>query len=100
MLKHNVFLFAGQCLDKHDYLTSNMLQRHILNRPEVGKNLPIEELDETLNLMVEVGWLKILEANQTYTVYRRNFSSHGLTDDNVLRRVREEYRDQAQKVYR
>jgi len=100
MINQNIFLFAGQVLEKHDYLTPNLLQRHIYNRPEVGKNLPLEDISECLNLMVTCGWLRIVEANNTYTIYRRNLPERSLSDDNILRRVREEYRETAKKIYR
>jgi hypothetical protein len=51
MLDGNIMQFAGLYLEKHEYLTSLDLQRFIKDRPEVGKAIDIDRIEETLDNM-------------------------------------------------
>jgi hypothetical protein len=51
MDKAYIMVYAGQYLNKHKTVDAISLQRYIMNKEEVGKPLPIEDVQEALNLL-------------------------------------------------
>ena len=72
MLNGNIMIFAGLCLDKYRYITAVNLQRFIKEREEVGRYLPIEDLEETLDYMRFAKWIDIDPKEKECTKYIRH----------------------------
>lgn len=71
MLDGNIMIFAGLCLDKYKRFTSRDLQRFIRERPEVGKAVAIEKLDEVLDYMNYAKLLDVCGRQEGFVIYKR-----------------------------
>lgn len=69
MLATNIVLFAKKYLETHSTVNAKALQDFIYERPEVGKKLPISELEKALEWGYLHYELEITFANDSITIY-------------------------------
>lgn len=75
MDKAAIMEFAGLYLDKRKHLTVPELQRFIMERSEVGKAIPIEEIEESLNMLYVGKFIRITcSSRDGGTVYEKELS--------------------------
>jgi hypothetical protein len=67
-----VMLFAGQYLNYHWFVTPAKLQQVIRNDPGAGVTLSIEEeIEPSLNLLVEGGFLELEKGDNKFSCWNR-----------------------------
>jgi len=73
MLNDNIVMFAGMFLDKYKYVTAIDLQKYIIERPEVGKAISIDQIENVLDNLHCVKFLDIygkVDGNTAYIKYK------------------------------
>lgn len=85
MNQQNIFFFAGKCLEKHGYITPNLLSIMIEKEDNVAKVIKMEDIQSTLDLMVECGWIEVQSSDPVNPKYRRFISE---TEKKKIRRIR------------
>jgi hypothetical protein len=68
----NIMTFAGQALEKYDYLTVPLLQRYMMRREEVGKAISAEEIEDAISRLVAACFLDIRTDSDRECVYVRH----------------------------
>jgi hypothetical protein len=61
MDKAYIMVYAGQCLEKYKTIDSKILQKFIMKKEEVGKPLPIEDIEEALNLLYYANFISCID---------------------------------------
>lgn len=59
MDKINIGIYIGSVLEKFGYVTPVYVQQKILNDPSSGTVVPLEQIDETLDILVTAGFLEL-----------------------------------------
>ena len=88
MDKQNVFFFAGKCLEKYGYITPNLLSIMIEKEDSVAKVIKMEDIQTTLDLMVECGWIEIQTSDPINPRYKRFITIKERND--LVRRIKKE----------
>ncbi len=73
MLDDNIVMFVGMFLNEYKYVTAVDLQKYIIERPEVGKVLPIDQIENVLDNLHCVKFLDIygkVDDNTAYIKYK------------------------------
>lgn len=71
MMTHFIMMFAGKCLEKSGFITPSLLQKFIHDREEVGKFLPIEDINLALDNLVTAGFIEIVDTRDDTVAYIR-----------------------------
>jgi len=73
MVDDNIVLFVGMFLNEYKYVTAVELQKYIIERPEVGKVISIDQIENVLDNLHCVKFLDIygtIDGNIAYVKYK------------------------------
>ena len=71
MEKFAIMCFAGKYLEKNFTISPTALNHFIQKDETIGKTINDKEIADTLELMVECGWLEVERSDKINPIYRR-----------------------------
>ena len=69
----NIMEFAGLFLQRHQYVSTPVLQKFIMKRIEVGRAIAPEDIDVALDKLSYAGFLELVQMNnEGYPTYQKD----------------------------
>jgi len=72
MDKFAIAEFAGLYLQRNKNLTARKLQKFIMNREEVGKAIPIDEIEDCLSMLQYASFIKPIHTFEGEIIYDKD----------------------------